>query len=81
MAQGKIDRDGPVPVYMQVAAQIRQAIRTGYLGPGARLPSESELMAEYGIARLTARKAIRVLAAEGLVDVVAGRGSWVRAAL
>ncbi len=40
-------------------------------------PSESRLMQEHGIARETARKAVRVLVDEGLVYVVQGRGAYV----
>jgi hypothetical protein len=41
------------------------------------VPSETQLMQRYGVARLTARKAVRVLAGEGLVEVVPGRGAYV----
>jgi GntR family transcriptional regulator len=44
---------------------------------GRALPSETTLMQEHGIARETARKAVRVLRDEGLVEIVQGRGSYV----
>ena len=72
-----IDRDGPTPVYQQVAAILRARIESGELVPGRPVPSEATLMQEHGIARETARKAVRVLRDEGLVQIVQGRGAYV----
>jgi DNA-binding GntR family transcriptional regulator len=72
-----IDRDGPTPVYLQLAAILRGRIESGQYPPGRALPSESTLMQEYGVARETARKAVRVLRDEGLVQIVQGRGAYV----
>jgi GntR family transcriptional regulator len=72
-----IDRDGPEPVYSQVAGILRARIQSGEIPPGRALPSESTLMQEHGIARETARKAVRVLRDEGLVQIVQGRGAYV----
>jgi len=44
---------------------------------GRSLPSEERLKQEHGLARGTVRHAMRVLADEGLVEVVAGRGVFV----
>jgi GntR family transcriptional regulator len=46
----------------------------GQLVPDSAIPNESRLMQEHGVARETARKAVRVLVNEGLVYVVQGRG-------
>ncbi len=43
-----IDRDGPVPIYKQIAEIIREQIDHGDLEPGDAVPSETELEAEYG---------------------------------
>jgi DNA-binding GntR family transcriptional regulator len=56
---------------------LRRRIVSGELPPGARLPSIAGLMAEYGVARNTAAKALRMLADEGLVEIVPGWGSFV----
>lgn len=72
-----VDRDGPTPVYLQVAAILRARIKAGESPPGRALPSETTLMGEHGIARETARKAVRVLRDEGLVEIVQGRGAYV----
>ncbi len=73
-----VDHEGKTPVYLQIAAILRAAIERGDYPPGRAIPSETRLMQEHGVARLTARKAVRVLAGEGLVEVVPGRGAYVR---
>ena len=72
-----IDPDGPTPVYQQIADRLRERIQSGELVPDRPIPSETQLMQEFGVARLTARKAVRVLVDEGMVYVVRGRGSYV----
>jgi GntR family transcriptional regulator len=72
-----IDRDGPIPVYQQLAAILRARIEAGELAAGRPVPSESTLMQEHGLARETVRKAVRVLRDEGLVQIVQGRGAYV----
>ncbi len=72
-----IDREWHEPVYIQLAAILRQRISSGELAPGRPVPSVRTLTQEYGINRATAAKAIRILAAEGLVHVVTGRGWFV----
>lgn len=66
-----------VPVYRQLAAILREKIQSGEYPPGRAIPSENRLMQEYGLARETVRKAIGVLADEGLVQAVQGRGVYV----
>jgi DNA-binding GntR family transcriptional regulator len=72
-----IDHDGKEPVYRQLAAILRAGIADGTYPPGRSLPSEERLKQEYGLARGTVRHAMHVLADEGLVEVVAGRGVYV----
>jgi GntR family transcriptional regulator len=72
-----IDPEAATPVYIQVADELREQIRSGKLPPGRRVPSESDLEQIYGVARGTARKAIAVLRDEGLVETVRGKGSFV----
>ncbi|MGR6922537.1 GntR family transcriptional regulator [[Actinomadura] parvosata] len=72
-----IDREGPVPPYVQVANTLRQRIQSGEIPPGRRIPSLPELEAEFGVARDTLRKAVKVLKAEGLVETVTGMGVYV----
>jgi GntR family transcriptional regulator len=72
-----VDHEGKTPVYQQIAAILRGEIERGDYAPGRPIPSETQLVQRFEVARLTARKAVRVLADEGLVDVVPGRGVYV----
>jgi GntR family transcriptional regulator len=72
-----IDHASGTPLYRQIANDLREAIRMRKLAPGERLPSESELIDQYGVARTTVRLAIRQLAADGLVYTSHGRGTFV----
>lgn len=66
------------PAYLRIAADLRNRIVAGDLGPGAKLPSETSLMAEYGVSRTVAKWAISVLKGEGLVEGRRGSGVYVR---
>ena len=55
--------------YEDIVEQIERAILRGELKPQSRLPSERELIAEFGVSRATIREALRVLQSRGLVDV------------
>jgi len=72
-----IDHDGPTPLYVQIADTIEARIKAGELLPDRPIPSENQLVQEYGVARGTARKAIQLLRERGLVVTVVGRGTFV----
>ena len=57
----------PVRLYQRIVEQIEQAIARGDLKPGQRLPSERELVTQFGASRPTVREALRVLESNGLV--------------
>jgi DNA-binding FadR family transcriptional regulator len=57
----------PVRLYQRIVEQIEDAIAAGTLKPGERLPSERELVAQFGASRPTVREALRVLESNGLV--------------
>lgn len=67
-----------VPAYLRIAADLRQAITSGDLAPGAKLPTETALMQQYGVSRTVAKYAIAVLKGEGLVEGRRGSGVYVR---
>ncbi|WP_026449396.1 GntR family transcriptional regulator [Actinopolyspora mortivallis] len=73
-----LDPDDPRPPYIQVASALRAAILTRTYQPGDRLPSGAELGRQYGVARMTAQQALRVLREEGLVTSRQGSGVFVR---
>lgn len=60
----------------RVAAHLRNAILTGEYEPGARIRQE-DLADRHGASRVPVREALRMLAAEGLVVLVANTGAWV----
>jgi len=65
------------PAYEQVKAWIRQHIASGEWRPGDLVPSEAALMSRFSISRMTANRALRELAAEGLVTRVQGSSTRV----
>jgi DNA-binding GntR family transcriptional regulator len=73
-----IPTDGPELVYKVVADRIERRIRAGEWGEAGRLPSENELAAWYGVARMTVRRAHEELTERGLVTVVPGKGTYIR---
>src|SRR5262249_37713729 len=75
--QLSLKREGDVPLYRQVVNQVREYIRTGALPVGSRLPTVRELASQYGLTRLTVHTAYAELQAEGLVEAVVGRGTFV----
>ncbi|WP_246421785.1 GntR family transcriptional regulator [Nocardiopsis mwathae] len=72
-----IDHFDPTPIYQQVARVIRERIKSGELKPKDRVPSEPQMVAEYGIARDTARQAVALLRSEGWVITLPQRGTFV----
>jgi GntR family transcriptional regulator len=66
------------PKYRRIAAELRDAIDAGDYVAGDRLPGENDLMARYGIARMTARQALGVLLQEGIAVARKGAGVFVR---
>ncbi|WP_328808976.1 GntR family transcriptional regulator [Nonomuraea montanisoli] len=65
-------------LYQQVASELRKAIYSGALGPGAQLPTEAQLMEDHGVSRNTVRLALGELVNEGLVTRTPRRGTIVR---
>ncbi len=63
----------------RVVAGLKDKIFAGDLPPGGKLPSEAELIEEFGVSRTVVREAVTRLRAEGLVETFQGRGSFVLA--
>src|SRR3954464_11342770 len=71
-------RDLPtLALYAQVKDHISRKIQDGTWPPGHRLPSEHELVAQFGMARMTVNRALRELGEQGRIVRVAGVGSFV----
>ena len=60
--------DGEGPLHQQIRRAIARPILAGAWPPGSRIPSEHELMARYGVSRMTVNRALGSLAEEGLVE-------------
>ena len=73
----RIRHESATPVTVQVAADIEADINAGRLAPDTRLPSEAELSQQYGVARVTIRRALALLREQGKVITVHGRGTYV----
>lgn len=69
--------DSPIPRYAQLADLLRQRIARRQWREGDRLPTLDELTREFDVARVTARRAVDVLAREGLLSAQQGRGTFV----
>ena len=67
----------PGPLYQAVKDHVLAGIHDGTWAPGARVPSEQELVSALGVARMTANRALRELAAEGYLTRTQGLGSFV----
>jgi GntR family transcriptional regulator len=72
--------DSPIPRYAQLSDVMRQRIARGTWQRGHRLPPLPDLMAEFGVARVTVRQAVDLLAREGLLSPQQGRGTFVTGA-
>jgi DNA-binding GntR family transcriptional regulator len=64
------------PLYRQLAELLRAQLRAGRYPPGQALPSAGALVAEHRISRPTVRQALALLAAEGWIEVVNGKGNY-----
>ena len=74
---GRLDRSSPEPMYRQLLQLMQQAILTGELGPGTKLPSSRTLAADLSIARNTVLHVYDQLTAEGYVLTTTGSGTYV----
>ncbi len=72
-----IRRDAPGPLHLQLAGQLRDAIRDGRLQSGHRLPSSRELSRQLGVSRAVTQGAYDQLHAEGWIAGRVGSGTYV----
>ena len=70
-------RQDGLPLYLQIADELRRNIEESVFKVGDQLPTEMELSKRFGVHRHTLRRAIEVLRQEGIVDVERGRGTFV----
>jgi len=60
-----------------VAQELTSLIHNGHLKPGDKLPTEHDLCRRFGVSRTTLREAVQTLRTRGLLNVSAGRGSYI----
>lgn len=75
--QAKLDPNARVPLYHQIFLILRNRIYDGTIAPGDLVPGEQELCLDFGVSRITARRALNELADAGLVVRERGRGTRV----
>jgi GntR family transcriptional regulator, transcriptional repressor for pyruvate dehydrogenase complex len=80
MSDGRVVRFpslGQEALYKRIAAHVRELIETRELQPGERLPPERDLARMLDVSRIPVREAMRTLAAQGLIEIRHGQGTFV----
>jgi DNA-binding LacI/PurR family transcriptional regulator len=73
----RLDPSAPVPLYQQVAADLRRQILSRELAVGTQIPPHRELAVRYGVSVITINKALSGLVSDGLLYSHVGRGTFV----
>jgi GntR family histidine utilization transcriptional repressor len=68
--------EAPLAPYARVKKHLKEGLAAGRWTPGELMPSETELVAEFGVSRMTVNRALRELQSEGLVDRSQGVGTF-----
>lgn len=69
--------DSIVPLYVQIAALLKNDIENGVFKQAGRIPTEVELAEQYQVSRITVRKAVEDLVSQGLVEKKQGKGTFI----
>jgi GntR family transcriptional regulator len=72
-----LERESKLPLYQQLYEILHRRIMGGEWRPGDMIPAEPELMATYGVSRITLRQVLELLVRDGLIVRQQGRGSFV----
>lgn len=81
MIEFHLDQHSGVAPYLQLAQQVKQALRLGLLEVGDQLPTVREVVGQIAINPNTVLKAYRELEREGLIESRPGQGTFVRRTL
>jgi GntR family transcriptional regulator len=68
---------GPIPLYYRLQQHLEERIRGGRFRPGSALPSEQQFCNQYGVSRITVRRALDSLLHQGLISRRRGVGTFV----
>lgn len=72
-----LEERSDLPLYEMVKSHVKLKVETGEWPTNHRIPSENKIVDTLGVSRMTANRALRELAAEGVITRVQGRGSFV----
>ena len=72
-----LSRTSGTPLHRQLFAVLRDGILSGVYQPGSALPKEEALCERFGVSRITVRRTLEDLKAEGLIEKRQGRGTFV----
>lgn len=75
--RNRLEKDAPTPLYFQLYTMLKTGIIDGTFRRGDRLPTEKELSDQFGVSRITAKRSLDELAAEGLVERRRGKGTHI----
>ena len=73
-----IEQQDFLPKYYQISLEIMEMIRTGELQPGARIPSENDIIKNFQVSNTTARKVLHEIEQAGWVTKIKGKGTFVK---
>ncbi len=71
-----VQRSSPQPPYARVKQYLKDALEAGRWAPGAQMPSEADLVAQFGVSRMTVHRALRELQDAGLITRLQGVGTF-----
>jgi len=74
---GPLDAASPIPLYRQLEMALRRSIEARQIRPGDALPPERDIANQLGVSRITVRKALDALVAEGFLSRRQGAGTFV----
>ncbi len=69
-------RDAPAAPYARIKQHLKDELSRGRWPPGAPMPSDAELVAQFGVSRMTVTRALNELRSEGLIERVQGVGTF-----
>lgn len=73
-----IDKKSGIPYYVQIKKDLMDSINKGVYKPGEKIPTENELCNFYSVSRLTVRGAIKELSNDNVLEVIKGKGMFIR---
>ena len=75
----ELDKNSKQPLYMQLMKEIKEQIQSGNYKPGDQIPTEIQLSELYQVSRITVRRTIEELCAQGVLVKRQGKGTFVEA--